>query len=114
MKQFLISVVLNAVALLLVDQIFESFYIAGIGTALLASVLLAVLNVILKPILIILTLPVTILTLGLFLLVINAITLMAAQAIIGDAFVIDGFLMGLIASILISIITLVLGGLIKD
>lgn len=114
MKRFLISVVLNAVALLLVDQIFESFYIAGIGTALLASVLLAVLNVILKPILIILTLPVTILTLGLFLLVINAITLMTAQAIIGDAFVIDGFLMGLIASILISIITLVLGGLIKD
>lgn len=114
MKQFLISVVLNAVALLLVDQIFESFYIAGIGTALLASVLLAVLNVILKPILIILTLPVTILTLGLFLLVINAITLMTAQAIIGDAFVIDGFFMGLIASILISIITLVLGGLIKD
>lgn len=114
MKRFILSLVLNTVALLIVDQIFESFYIAGIGTAILASLILAILNVILKPILIILTLPITVLTLGLFLLVINAITLMTAQALMGDAFVIDGFVMGFIASILISIITLVLGGLVKD
>ncbi|MHA6251779.1 phage holin family protein [Oceanobacillus sp. CAU 1775] len=114
MKRFITSVVLNTIALLLVDQIFESFYIAGIGTAILASILLAILNVILKPILIILTLPVTVLTLGLFLIVINAITLMTAQALIGESFVIDGFGMGLIASIIISIVTLVLGGLIRD
>jgi len=114
MKKFLLSVALNTVALLIVNQIFESFYIEGIGTAILASVILAILNVILKPILIILTLPITIITLGLFLLVINAITLMATQGLMGDSFVIDGFGMGFIASILISIITLVLGGLVKD
>ena len=114
MMRFLLSVVLNTVALLIVDQIFDSFYIAGIGTAILASIVLAILNVILKPILIILTLPITVLTLGFFLLVINAITLYAAQAIIGSSFSIDGFGMTFIASILISIITLVLGGLIKD
>ena len=114
MMRFLISIALNTVALLIVNQIFESFYIAGIGTAILASVVLALLNAILKPILVVLTLPITILTLGLFLIVINAITLMAAQALIGSTFVIEGFGTAIIASILISIINLVLGGLVKD
>ncbi len=114
MMKFLLSVLLNTVALLIADQIFASFYIDGIGTAILASIVLAILNVILKPILILFTLPITILTLGLFLLIINAITLYAAQAIIGDSFIIDGFGTAFMASIIISVITLVLGKLIKD
>lgn len=114
MRKFLISLALNTVALLIVDQIFASFYIKGVGTAILASLILAILNVLLKPILIVLTLPITIITFGLFLLVINAITLMATQALMGSSFVIDGFGTAFIASILISIITMVLGKLIKD
>ena len=114
MMRFLLSLVFNTVALLIVNEIFASFHIAGIGTAILASIILAILNVILKPILIILTLPITILTFGLFLLVINAITLMATQALMGASFVIDGFGTAFIASIIISLITLVLGGLMKD
>lgn len=112
--RFLLSIALNTVALLIVDQIFASFHIAGIGIAILASVVLVILNAVLKPILIVLTLPLTILTLGLFLIVINAITLMAAQALMGSSFVIEGFGTAIIASILISIINLVLGGLVKD
>lgn len=114
MMKFILSVVFNTIALLIADQIFSSFHIDGIGTAILASIILAVLNVILKPILVILTLPITVLTLGLFLLVINAITLYAAQGLMGSSFVIDGFGTAFIASIIISIITLVLGGLTKD
>ncbi|MEI3597463.1 phage holin family protein [Oceanobacillus sp. SE10311] len=114
MMRFLISLALNTVALLIVNEIFASFYIEGIGTAILASIILAILNVLLKPILIILTLPITILTMGLFLLVINAITLMATQALMGSSFVIDGFGTAFIASIIISLITLVLGGLVKE
>lgn len=112
--RFLISLALNTVALLIADQIFTSFHLAGIGTAILASIVLAILNVLLKPVLIILTLPITILTFGLFLIVINAITLMATQALIGSSFVIDGFGTAFIASILISIITLVLGRLVRE
>lgn len=110
--KLLISILLNTVALLIVDQIFESFYIDGIVVAILASILLGVLNVILKPILIIITLPITILTMGLFLIVINAITLMAAQALFGASFVIDGFGTAILASILLSIINLVLNSLV--
>ncbi len=114
MKRFLITLALNTVALLIVNEIFSSFHIDGLGTAILASVILAILNVLLKPILIILTLPITLLTFGLFLLVINAITLMVTQALMGSSFVIDGFGTAFVASIFISIITLVLGKLIKN
>lgn len=114
MKRFLITLALNTVALLIVNEIFSSFHIDGLGTAILASVILAILNVLLKPILIILTLPITLLTFGLFLLVINAITLMVTQALMGASFVIDGFGTAFVASIFISIITLVLGKLIKN
>lgn len=114
MKRFLISLALNTVALLIVNEIFSSFHIDGLGTAILASIILAILNVLLKPILIILTLPITLLTFGLFLLVINAITLMVTQALMGSSFVIDGFGTAFVASIFISIITLVLGKLIKN
>ena len=114
MKRFLITLALNTVALLIVNEIFSSFHIDGLGTAILASGILAILNVLLKPILIILTLPITLLTFGLFLLVINAITLMVTQALMGSSFVIDGFGTAFVASIFISIITLVLGKLIKN
>jgi putative membrane protein len=112
--RFLGSLLLNTIALLIVDQIFDSFYIEGIWIAVLASIILAILNFLLKPLLIILTLPITIITFGLFLIVINAITLMITQALIGSSFVIDGWGTAIIASILISIITMVLGRLIKS
>lgn len=112
--RFLISLILNMLALLVVDQIFSSFHLEGIGTALIASVILAVLNFLLKPLLVILTLPVTIITFGLFLVIINAIILMVTQALMGSSFVIDGFGTALLASILISIITMVLGRLVKE
>ncbi|WP_067727114.1 phage holin family protein [Oceanobacillus damuensis] len=112
--RWIVSLVLNAVALIAVAQLFDSFQLKGFGTALLASFILAILNILVKPILIILTLPITILTLGLFLIVINAITLMIAQALIGSSFVIDGFGMAIIASIVISLISMLLNSLIKD
>ncbi|WP_152655228.1 phage holin family protein [Oceanobacillus sp. CFH 90083] len=110
----IVSLVLNAVALIAVAQIFDSFQLEGFGTALLASFILAILNIFVKPILIILTLPITVITFGLFLIVINAITLMITQALIGSAFVIDGFGTALIASIVISLITMILNSVVRD
>ena len=112
--RWIVSLVLNAIALIAVAQLFDSFHLEGFGTALLASFILAILNIFVKPILIILTLPITILTFGLFLIVINAITLMLAQALIGPSFVIDGFGVAIIASIVISLISMLLNSLVKD
>lgn len=108
------SVFLNAIALIAVAQLFQSFYIADFKTALIASVILSLLNLIVRPILIVLTLPITVVTLGFFILVINAITLMLTQQFMGDNFVIDGFGIAFIASIIISIISVFLHKLVGD
>ncbi|WP_010647562.1 phage holin family protein [Oceanobacillus massiliensis] len=114
LARWMITLFLNAIALIAVAQLFESFYIEGFGTALLASIILGILNVLVKPFLILLTLPITIMTLGLFLIVINAITLMMTQSLFGPAFAIDGFGMAILAAILISVINMLLNSLIKD
>ncbi|MFC2947242.1 phage holin family protein [Virgibacillus sediminis] len=111
---WLVSLVLNAVALIVVAQLFGSFHLEGFGAALLASFILAILNLIVKPILIVLTLPITLITFGLFLFVVNAVTLMIAQSLMGPSFTIDGFGMAIIASIVISVLNLLLNSLIKD
>jgi|SRR5690625_4340149 len=108
------SVFLNAIALMVVAYLFEAFYIADFKTALIASVVLSILNAVVKPVLIILTLPISILTLGFFILVIDTIILMLSQAVIGDTFVIDGFLVAFVASIIISIISVLLHKIIGD
>ncbi|PAV27769.1 hypothetical protein CIL05_20370 [Virgibacillus profundi] len=112
--RWFVSIFLNAVALIAVAQLFDSFHLEGFGTALLASFILSILNVILKPILIIFTLPITVISLGLFLFVINAITLMVAQLLMGASFVIEGFGTAVIAAVIISIINLILNSLVKD
>ncbi|GGB53887.1 putative membrane protein YvlD [Lentibacillus populi] len=112
--RWFLSIFLNAVALIAVAQLFDSFYLEGFGTALLASFILSILNVIVKPILIVLTLPITVFSLGLFLFVINAITLMITQGVMDSSFVINGFGTAIIASIVISILNLLLNQLVKD
>src|SRR5690625_895975 len=112
--RWLLSVFLHAIALIVVPQLFESFTLAGSGPPFFASVILSILNIIVKPILIVLTLPITIISLGFFLFVINAITLMITQGLMDSSFVIDGFGTAIIAAILIAILNLFLNGLIKD
>ncbi|MRH42003.1 hypothetical protein GH741_04850 [Aquibacillus halophilus] len=114
MKHWLISILLNSVALVVVAQLFDNFHLDNFGTAILASFILSILNVIVKPILVILTLPITFLSLGLFLFVINAITLMITQAVIGNSFVIDGFGIAIIAAVILSVLNLILNQLVKD
>jgi len=112
--RWFLSLFLNAIALIVVAQLFDSFHLEGFGAAFIASIILAVLNVIIKPFLVLLTLPITVVTLGLFLFVINAITLMITQGLMGPSFEIDGFGTAIIASIVISLINLILNGLVKD
>ncbi|MDV2684237.1 phage holin family protein [Alkalihalophilus lindianensis] len=102
--RWIVGLVINAAILLLIAYVFDGFELSGIGAALIASLLLTIVNAIVKPILVVLTLPITILTLGLFLFVVSALTLLLTAALMGDAFVINGFGMALLASILIALI----------
>lgn len=112
--RWLMSIFLNAISLIVVAQLFESFYVETFGTAILASIILSMLNIFVKPILIILTLPITFLTFGFFLFIINAITLMITQSFLAPEFVIDGFGMAIIAAIIIAIINMVLNRFVKN
>ncbi|EDL64621.1 phage holin family protein [Bacillus sp. SG-1] len=104
--RWLIGILINAVVFVSLAGYFEGFEVSGIGAAVIASFILAILNVLVKPILILLTLPATILTLGLFLFVINAVTLLLTDGLMGDSFEIDGFGMALLAAIILSIINI--------
>ncbi|MDZ5474122.1 phage holin family protein [Bacillus sp. 31A1R] len=107
--RWLFGILINAVIFVALAGYFEkSIYIEGFGAALGASFVLAILNILVKPILVILTLPVTVLTLGLFLFVINAITLLLTDRIIGESFEIEGFGMALFISIVMSIANVII------
>src|SRR5699024_7722907 len=102
------SVFLNAIALLLVGELFNGFHIAGFKMALIAAIILSILNIIVRPILIILTIRITVLTLGLFILVINAITLTITQSLMDSGFLIDNLSSALFVLIMLSLISVVL------
>ena len=103
MIRFIVSLILNAFVLLLIDFLFEGVFVSGFWTAFIASIILAILNITIRPVLILLTLPATILTLGLFLFVINGLTLMIVSWFMGDSFVITNFGFALLASIILTI-----------
>ncbi|WP_209121429.1 phage holin family protein [Alkalihalobacillus sp. BA299] len=101
---WLIHLLVNSITLLIVAHFFASFHLSGFGAAFFASIILSILNFIVRPILVFLTLPVTILTLGLFLFVINAITLKLTAGFMGSSFDINGFGMAVLAAIIITIL----------
>ncbi|MDO6391957.1 phage holin family protein [Pontibacter sp. BT731] len=103
----IIKILLAGVAALLAAYILPGVQIDGFGAALILAVVLALLNAVVRPILVILTIPVTVLTLGLFLLVINALIILLADYLIGG-FHVDGFLWALIFSLVLSLIEAVL------
>jgi putative membrane protein len=96
--------ILNAVALLIVAYLLPGITVAGFGSALIAAVVLGLLNMLVKPVLIFLTLPITIVTLGLFLIVLNALLFWFVGSII-KGFQVNGFWWALIGAILYSIIS---------
>ncbi|MCA1055369.1 phage holin family protein [Rossellomorea aquimaris] len=106
--RWIVGILINAVIFIALAGFFDGFNVSGFGAAVIASFILAILNGLIRPILILLTLPVTILTLGLFLFVINAITLLLTDGIMGDAFELSGFGMALLASIILSLANLII------
>ena len=107
---FIIRLILNAVAIYLTANFLGGVHVAGFFDAFILAVVLAILNSIIKPILVILTIPITIVTLGLFLIVINAgVLLMAAWFV--DGTTIDGFWWAVLFGFIVSILNSILYGL---
>lgn len=112
MKIFL-KLLLTALAVLLLSNILTGITVDNYVTAILVAVTIAILNMFVRPLLVFFTLPVTIITLGLFLLVINAcIILLAGKLVTG--FAVSGFFTALIFSVLLSLFRSVLFKLLKD
>ncbi len=105
---------LSAAALLFVAFVYHGVEVKSFGTALIAAFVIGLFNVVVKPVLVVLTLPVTVVTLGLFLFIINALMFWAAAGIL-DGFHVIGFGAALLGSLIYSTIGLliesVLGGL---
>lgn len=107
--KWVLGIFINAVLFIaLAGYLGSSFQLTGFKAALEASLVLSILNVLVRPLLILFTLPVTVLTLGLFLFVINAITLKITDALMGPSFEIAGFGTALLITVLMSIVNLVI------
>ncbi|MEA5618652.1 phage holin family protein [Cronbergia sp. UHCC 0137] len=106
MKHFLLTWLGTAVALLITSQIVPGFVVTTFSAALIAAIIVGLVNAIIRPILFLLTLPITLITFGLFTLVINAVTLLLASNLTpGSGFEIQGFLPALLGSIVLSIVS---------
>ncbi|MEH7300896.1 phage holin family protein [Neobacillus drentensis] len=113
--RWLIGCLINAVLFMALAGYFhESFQLTGFWAALQASILLSILNVLVRPLLILFTLPVTILSMGLFLFVINAITLELTDYLMGEAFEIQGFGMALFFAVMMSLVNIIIHKTILD
>lgn len=97
----IIRLLLTAIAVVVLAKFLPGVEVAGFVSSIIVAIVLALLNAILKPVLVILTLPITILTLGLFLLVINACIILLADEFMGG-FEVDGFWIALLFSLLLS------------
>ncbi len=111
---YILYFVLMAATMLGLSQVLPGFRVAGWGPALVAAVVLGLLNAIVKPILFVVTLPLTILTLGLFLLVLNAITLWLTSLLVDGFDIPGGFGTTFVAALILSVMGMVWKALVKS
>jgi putative membrane protein len=110
---FIVKVLAIAVAAYFAAWLLPGVSINSASTAVIVAFVFAILNAIVRPILIILTIPISILTLGLFLLVINIIIVKITDALI-DGFAVRGWLSALLFSLIVSFVSSILNKLIRD
>ena len=111
--KLILRILLSAVAVVILSKVLPNVSVDSYTTAIIVAIVLSLLNFIVKPILVILTLPVTIVTLGLFLLVINAIIILLASNFI-TGFTVNGMLWAIIFSLLLSLLQSILFSILKE
>jgi putative membrane protein len=109
----LIRILITSGLVLLIAHFMPGVHVDNFTTALIVAIVLGLLNIFIKPILVILTLPVTIVTLGLFLLVINAVIILLCTNIVGG-FHVDSFWTALIFSIVLSLLQSIMNGILGE
>jgi len=107
MLKLILKWLLSAAALLFVAYVYSGVEVQSFSAAMIAAFVIGLFNAVLRPVLVLLTLPVTIVTLGLFLFVINALMFWAAAGVLGG-FHVQGFLAALIGSLIYSLLGLVI------
>ncbi len=106
----LIRLILSAIAVFICAEVLPGAHVDGFLMAIVVAGVLAVLNVLIKPLLVALTIPITIVTFGIFLLVINTLLVLLVDWLV-PGFHLDGFWWALIFSVLLSLINTLFGGL---
>jgi putative membrane protein len=109
----ILKLLLNALAVFILAHVLSGVHVDGYVTAIIVAVILSLLNLFVKPILVIFTLPITVLTLGLFLLVINALIILLASNLI-DGFSVSSIWTAILFSILLSFLESILHSLLKE
>lgn len=110
---FLIKIVSTTLAVFVIASLMPGVEVKNLPMAIVVSTLLILFNVYVKPILIFLTFPITIVTLGLFLLVINAFIILVTSHVLKDGFNVDGFWVAMLFSIVLSMTTSLIDYLIE-
>ncbi len=111
--KLIIKLLLNALAVIILSKVLSGVYVDNYTTAIIVAVVLSILNLLVKPVLVILTLPITIVTLGLFLLIINAFIILLADKLI-DGFSVSSIWIAVLFSILLSVLQSILHSLLKE
>lgn len=108
--KIIINLLVTALIVFLLANFLPGIHVDGFGSSIIVVIVLAILNFLVKPILQIITIPITILTLGLFLFVINALIILLCSSLVGG-FTVDGFWPALLFSLVLSIVQSIVGGL---
>jgi len=112
--RLLLNWLLSAIALLIVSYLVPGFHVEGFKAALIAAVVIGLINATLGVILKFVTLPLTLLTLGVFWWVVNAFMLMLASKLLAPGFVVSGFFAAFLGAIVLSLVNMVLRKLAEE
>lgn len=111
---FVLEILTGALSLMIASYLFKSFYVENFWYACLASVIISVISVYLKPLLEFIALPINILTMGLTTPLLNVVILKITHLILGSKFVVNGWIIPIFIAIFISVVNVLLNNLIVD
>jgi putative membrane protein len=110
---FVLRLIVNAAALWVAAQLVPGIVVAGVTPLLLAALVLGLINAVVRPVLLVLTLPLTLMTLGLFIFILNAFCLWLTSRIV-SGFVVQGFAAALLGALVVSIVSWLLTAFVSD
>lgn len=112
--QLLVALFLNALSLWITAQVVPGFHVGDSMSLILVAIVLGVVNTFIKPILSFVTAPISVITLGLFAFVINAVVLFIVSAVVPQGLRLDGWVPAILGAIVLSVVSTVLSSVLKD